>query len=88
VAYGWSRTTTEISPPLPQLTPYESESAGILVAGSFGAQYKVHERFGLFGEVGASYSNQDGESGFTTARQSLSTTASGLRSGVGVVLYF
>jgi hypothetical protein len=88
VAYGWSRSETESSPRLPQLGEIESESDGFLVAGSFGAQYQVHERFRLFGELGLSYSDQEGETGFELARQSLRTTSFGLRSGVGVVVFF
>jgi Autotransporter beta-domain len=88
VAYQWSRTETETSPALPQLVDYESESDGFLVAGSFGAQYAPHDRFRLFGEVGLSYSEQEGETGFTLARQSLKTSSFGLRSGIGVVVFF
>jgi hypothetical protein len=88
VAYQWSRSETETSPALPQLVDYESESDGFLLAGSFGAQYAPHDRFRLFGEVGLSYSEQEGETGFTLARQSLKTSSFGLRSGVGVVVFF
>ena len=89
VAYGWSRTETENTPPSQlQLTSYESKTDGVLVAGSFGAQYKFHDRFEVFGEVGVSYSDQDGETAFTVSRQTLSTTNVGLRSGVGVTVYF
>jgi hypothetical protein len=34
------------------------------------------------------YSEQEGETGFTVARQSLSTSSFGLRAGVGVVVFF
>jgi hypothetical protein len=88
VAYQWSRTETETSPALPQLVDFESESDGFVAAGSFGAQYAPHDRFRLFGEVGLSYSEQEGETGFTLARQSLSTSNFGLRSGVGIIVYF
>lgn len=89
VAYGWSRTETENSPPISQqLASYRSESDGLLAAGSFGAQYRPHDRFGLFGEIGLTYSNQDGETSFIVTRQTLTTTNLGLRSGVGVTIYF
>jgi len=88
LAYQWTRSKTETSPELPQLVDIESESDGFLAAGSFGAQYAPHDRFRLFGEVGLSYSEQEGETGFTVARQSLSTSSFGLRSGVGIVVYF
>lgn len=88
VAYAWSRSDYESSPGFAQLGPYESESEGWLAAGSFGAQYAPHERFRLFGEVGLSYSRQDGTTGYSNSRSRNVTTSVGLRSGVGVVVYF
>lgn len=88
VAYAWSRTETESSPPLAQLSSYRSESDGFLAAGSFGAHYRPHDRFGIFGELGVNYSNQEGDTDFSLTRQSLTTTSVGLRSGVGVTIYF
>jgi hypothetical protein len=89
VAYAWSRTENEAAAgDLLQLGPYETESDGLLVAGSFGAQYAPHERFRLFGELGLSYSRQEGTTGYTVSRSQAVTTGVGLRSGVGVVVYF
>lgn len=88
VAWAWSRSDYEASQGLVQLGPIDSESDGFLVAGSFGAQYAPHERFRLFGELGLSYSQQEGTTGYSVSRADTSTTSVGLRSGVGVVVYF
>jgi hypothetical protein len=89
VAYLWSRSQTESEPAsLTQLGAYESQTDGFLVAGSFGAQYAPHERFRLFGELGVSYTRQDGFSGYAISRSDMVTTSVGLRSGVGVVVMF
>jgi hypothetical protein len=88
VAYAWSRTETENSPPIAQLSSYRSESDGFLAAGSFGAHYRPHDRFGLFGELGLSYASQEGDTDFSLTRQTIKTTNVGLRSGVGVTIYF
>ena len=89
LAYVWTRTDTESEPAsLTPLGPFESESDGFLVAGSFGAQYAPHDRFRLFGELGVSYTRQDGFSGYSITRSDIVTRNVGLRSGVGVVVYF
>ena len=87
VAWAWSRSDYEASQGLVQLGPVDSESDGFLVAGSFGAQYAPHERFRLFGEVGLSYSRQEGTTGYSASRADTATSSLGLRSGVGVVVY-
>jgi hypothetical protein len=88
VAYGWSNTTTESAPPLPQLGSSESDLDAFAVSGSVGAQYAVHERFRLFGEAGLSYTTQDSDTGYSLSRSRLESTSIGLRSGVGVVVLF
>ena len=87
-AYVWSSTEVENSPPLPQLGPYASDGHGFQVSGSFGAQYAVHERFRLFGELGLGYTTQESDTGYTLSRTTLETSTFGLRSGVGVVVFF
>ena len=88
VAYGWSHTNTESSPELPSLDSYESDLDAVAVSGSVGAQYAVHERFRVFGELGLSYTSQDSDTGYTLSRTRLKFSTFGLRSGVGVVVFF
>lgn len=88
-AYVWSRSDSESEPEsLVPIGAYEQKSDGYLVAGSVGAQYAPHDRFRLFGELGLSYTRQDGWSGYSITRSDTTTSSFGLRSGVGVVVYF
>jgi hypothetical protein len=63
------------------------------VSGSFGAQYAIGRRFSVFGEVGVAYSTSVGNSPeavtpSTTSRSENTGHGVGMRSGVGIVLYF
>ena len=69
----------------------DQESSNYLVSGSFGAQYRLGTRFGVFGEIGIEYSRSETRfsvptpiSGTTTVRR----TGVASRAGVGVILYF
>ena len=84
----WSRSETEASPRLPQLVDIRIRVRWVSCSGLLRRAVPPHDRFRLFGEVGLSYSEQEGETGFTLARQSLKTSSFGLRSGVGVVVFF
>lgn len=59
------------------------------MTGSFGTQYAMNRRFGVFGEVGLGYSHAEqelqlaGSPGPTTTTDSWST-----RTGIGVLVYF
>jgi len=56
------------------------------LVGTFGAQYSLHERFSIFGEVGAGFTHtrsQSDLSGLSSSSNQLST-----RTGAGVILYF
>jgi len=62
------------------------------LSGSFGAQYAMGPRFSVFGEVGAAYSASTSASDLVTpsipSRSELTSHGVGMRSGVGVVVYF
>lgn len=88
VAYIWTSSESETSPPLLQLGPYESDGTGVQASGAFGAQYAVHERFRVFGELGVGYTRQESETGYAVSRTTLEQRGFGLRSGVGVVVMF
>ncbi len=55
--------------------------------GSFGAQYSLNRRFGAFGELGLEYRHSSVEPSFAFQTKSTSH-AWGVRTGVGVILYF
>jgi hypothetical protein len=60
-------------------------------SGAFGAQYTLHQHFGIFGEIGAAYAHTTSSvPGFVTSLISTSTTgnAVAVRSSVGAIFYF
>jgi hypothetical protein len=92
---GYTHSTSEITtsggtigivPPVASTS--ENETTGWLVAGSFGADYRAHDRFAVFGEVGVQYQEQKSKSTFSSSRSEGDLTQVGLRSAVGVTIYF
>jgi hypothetical protein len=64
-----------------------TESTSHAVSGSFGAQYSPTRRFSIFGEVGLNHvSSEEESSSFLSSEMEGSTF--GIRSAVGVILYF
>jgi hypothetical protein len=61
-------------------------SSSYAITGLFGAQYSLHRRFSVFGEVGLGFTDQDSTSSVLTIRSSSNTW--GTRTGVGVLFYF
>jgi opacity protein-like surface antigen len=70
---------------LPQ--PTEFRNSGYLASGSFGAQYALGRRFGVFGEIGLAYSRSTNSNNLSVAGNNSSRTIS-TRSGAGVLFYF
>lgn len=66
----------------------DTTTNGWLASGGVGAQVAVHDHLAIFGEAGGQYSWQRGTSSLTTSRSQDTTRAAGLRSAVGVILYF
>jgi hypothetical protein len=62
-----------------------STVSNYLVSGSFGAQYSLGRRFGVFGEVGYGYTRASDD---TRALSTTRSTTTGTRTGVGVIFYF
>ena len=86
-----SHSTTTTSPAVAALvgpqTNVDFASNTYLFSGSLGAQYALGEHFGLFGEVGASYSRQNSDS-TSAIGGSTEGHAFAIRSGAGVIVYF
>jgi hypothetical protein len=64
-------------------TTTTNTSAGF--AGSFGAQYSLGDRFGVFGEVGFGFNHSTAKSSFSGT--TLSGNTWGSRTGVGIIFY-
>jgi hypothetical protein len=81
-SYSRSRTESESS------TGGESESTtnSHSFAGYFGAQYSPHQRFSIFGEVGAGVTRSTGRLNDGLSESSSTTVST--RTGVGVIFYF
>jgi len=88
LAWLWTRGSSENSLGSSGLTPRDVDTDGYLVSGAFGAQYSVSDRFRVFGELGVTYSKQDDDTELSGSRFTTSLTGFGLRSGVGIVVYF
>jgi len=100
--FGYSRTssTTDLGiyypiaySPVPPIAggPTTTTTSSYAAAGSIGAQYELGKRFGVFGELGLSYSHSGDRSPSSISPffQSDQTSWSlGVRSGVGVILFF
>ena len=82
--YTYARAKSTAESPFSGTT--RTTIASHTVAGTFGAQYALHERFNVFGEVGVAYTSQSNTSGALDVRVETDSFAS--RTGVGVIFYF
>jgi hypothetical protein len=85
---AYLRTTIDIDDDQPLAGTFDNESDGFVAAGAFGAQFNAHERFAIFGELGLQYTSQTSTSAFALTRNRSENRTAGLRSAVGVTLYF
>lgn len=85
---AYLRTTVDLDDDSGVVNAFDTHTDGYLVSGSLGAQAAVHERFAVFGEVGLQFTSQRSSSSFSTARLKDENRSVGLRSAVGVTLYF
>jgi hypothetical protein len=85
---AYLRTSIDIDDDQPLASAFDNTSTGFVAAGAFGVQYNAHDRFAIFGELGAQYTSQSSTSEFLTSRTRGEVRTAGLRSAVGVTLYF
>ena len=71
-------------------TPLRTETDGsaISVSGSFGAQYSLHRRFGVFGEIGIVYTDQETSGSSSASRGTLTVPWCRDTERGGVIFYF
>jgi hypothetical protein len=84
--HGENTTTSTLINPLFDDNESTITSNAHSFVGTFGAQFSVHERFSIFGEVGAAYSHQRTRSEVSGIRGSSNQFAT--RTGAGVIFYF
>jgi hypothetical protein len=66
----------------------DEETDGYLLSGALGGQFKAHDRFSIFGELGLQYTSQGSSQSIGIGTNESESRSLGLRSAVGVVLYF
>lgn len=67
---------------------YDVATRGLVTSASVGTQYGLHDHFAIFGEVGLQYSDLETNSDYPGSRNRTDSTSFGLRSAVGVTVYF
>lgn len=86
---AYLRTTIDIDDDQSSLgASFDNSTSGFVAAGAFGAQYNAHERFAIFGELGGQYTSQSSRSALSISSSRSENRTAGLRSAVGVTLYF
>ena len=84
--FVYSRASIDSEAPF---TPdIDSTDDGYQFSGSFGAQYGISDRFGVFGEVGVAYSSMSSQFGSSPLVIERETRSFGTRTAVGVTFYF
>ena len=94
--WAYSRSSSNSSSSEPALDDSGSvfRTSAQSLSGSFGAQYAISRRFSVFGELGGTFTHvtdvPQESSSSSIVVSNLTTTARGvgIRSGVGIVLYF
>jgi hypothetical protein len=87
--YSRGSTNSSAASTFPGIPPSANEFTqnSYFAGGSFGAEYSLASRFGVYGELGLGYTYQTSENSSTPAGSSTVRTI-GTRSGAGVILYF
>ena len=81
------RTTgTSVVTSGPTSNSFETTNTGSGIAGSFGADYRLGERFAIFGETGLTFSRQTSDSDFSA--DDSTSRSFGTRTAVGIVFFF
>ncbi len=84
--YGYSRTNSDTDSAVLGGSFVHTSTTTHAFGGLFGAQYSLHRRFSVFGEVGVNVTHGTGTSDSTTTTSTSNSIAS--RSGAGVIFYF
>jgi hypothetical protein len=85
--FGYGTATSEIEDGGTFDQGMRNETSTYSLGGSFGVQYSPNRRVSVFGELGLNYATQELESS-TLASTVSESSLFGVRSAVGIVLYF
>lgn len=85
VAYLRAETSTDGAAGLGDI---ESSTDGVVASAALGVQYGLGDRVAVYGESGLQYLRQSFESGFGTSSSKATLTQVGVRSAIGLVIYF
>jgi hypothetical protein len=85
-SYGRSRSTSSSSQA--GAGAQHGSSAAYGFSGSFGAEHPISKRFGVFGEVGFTYSDQRSNTSASQFASSTTLRSLGTRGSVGTILHF
>ena len=83
--FTYSRATTTVTSSSFTNSETTTTTSNTGLAGSFGAQYSLGDKFAVFGEVGFGFNHSWGTSSTTTAKASSNTWGS--RTGVGIIFF-
>jgi hypothetical protein len=87
--FSYVRSTATSSLTVGSITDtIETSIEGYGLAGSFGLQYRLGDRFAVFGETGLSYTNQTADTDSPFSLRSTEASSLGLRTALGVSFYF
>jgi len=69
-------------------SPLATDVNSYALIGSFGTQYALNQRFGVFGEVGVGYGHEQVENRSASFNSTSTSNSWNTRTGIGVMLYF
>jgi hypothetical protein len=69
-------------------SPFATNVNSYTLIGSFGTQYALNQRFGVFGEVGVGYGHEHVETSAASFNPTTTSNSWNTRTGIGVMLYF
>jgi Outer membrane protein beta-barrel domain len=84
--YGFSRTSADTDSIVIGGSSVHTSTTTHAFGGLFGAQYSLHRRFSVFGEVGINVSHGTGTSDSTSTTSTSNSISS--RTGAGLIFYF
>lgn len=86
---AWMRNTSDNRAGVSgDLAAFDVTTTGLVSSASAGTEYRPHDHFAVFGELGLQYSELTTTSAFTGSRNRTENTSAGVRSAVGVTVYF